>query len=313
MKGLELAKKYYLEYGAPMIKEHFGEYEHLIAVGLIGSGSECFGYDDDISTDHDFEPAFCLFIPDETLINSKVEFALERAYSKLPREFMGYQRCSLSPVGARRHGVIRIADFFTEKIGSSDGVLSIQDWFSLPDYALAEAIGGEIFKDELGLISNIRRRLTEMPEDVRLKKIAGNLLIMAQSGQYNYSRCISRSETGAAQLAAIEFTKSALQVIFLLNRRYMPYYKWSFRALRELDKFSELEYSLEYLISSENDKKNSELKCDIIERIASLIIEELKLEQITDGICGDLEKHAYSVNDRILDNNIRNKNILYAI
>ena len=72
MKGLELAKKYYLECGAPMIKEQFGKYEHLIAVGLIGSGSECLGYDDDISTDHDFEPAFCIFLPDEKLDRKSV-------------------------------------------------------------------------------------------------------------------------------------------------------------------------------------------------------------------------------------------------
>jgi hypothetical protein len=313
MKGLELAKKYYFEYGAPMIKEQFAEFEHLLAIGLIGGGSECFGYDDEISTDHDFEPGFCIFIPDESLVNSKVEFALERAYSKLPREFMGYQRCSLSPVGGKRHGVIRIADFFEEKTGSRDGDLTINEWFSLPDYALAEAVGGEIFYDGLGLLTDIRKKLNDMPEDVWLKKLAGNLLLMAQSGQYNYSRCISRSETGAAQLAAIEFVKSAMQVIFLLNKKYMPYYKWSFRALRDLEKFSDLEYSLEYLISSENDRNTASLKIDIIEKIASLIIDELKSLKISEGICGDLEKHAYSVNDKIRDNDIRNKNILFAV
>ena len=313
MKGLELAKKYYLEYGVPMIEEQFGEYEHLLAFGLLGSGSECLGYDDEISTDHDFEPGFCIFLPDESLIDSKLEFALQRAYSKLPKEFMGYTRCALSPVGGNRHGVIRISDFFEQKIGSSTGELSIYDWFSLPDYTLAEAVGGEIFKDGPGLLTDIRERLRYMPEDVRLKKLAGNLLIMAQSGQYNYSRCISREETGAAQLSAIEFAKSAMQVIFLLNKRYMPYYKWSFRALRDLEKFSELEYSLEYLISSENDTKSASLKSDIIEKIASLIIDELKLQNITEGICGDLEKHAYSVNDKIRDNDIRNKNIFFAV
>ena len=40
MKGLELARKYYETYGAPMIREEFPEYEEMIAVGLTGSGSE---------------------------------------------------------------------------------------------------------------------------------------------------------------------------------------------------------------------------------------------------------------------------------
>ncbi len=313
MKGLELAKQYYIEYGAPMLKRDFPELESLIAVGLVGSGSECFGFDDDISTDHDFEPCFCLFLPDEDIIDSKAEFLLERAYSKLPNEFMGYKRSPIAPVGKRRHGVIRIADFYEEKLGVRDGRLSLDAWASIPEYALAEAVNGEIFRDELGLFSNIRNELLNMPHDVMLKKLAGNLLLMAQSGQYNYYRCISRQETGAAQLAAIEFAKSAMAVIFLFNGKYMPYYKWSFRALRELPLFGNLEYSLEYLISSENTQENSKLKYDMIEDISALFIEELKRRNLTDATCGDLEKHAYSVNDRIEDGNIRNKNILFAI
>lgn len=313
MKGLELARHYYNEYGAPMIKEKFPALESIIAIGLVGSGSECLGYDDDISTDHDFEPCFCMFIPGESIIDAKTEFALERAYAKLPREFMGYSRCQTAPVGEKRHGVIRINEFFLQKVGSSDGELSVQEWFSLPEYSLAEATGGEIFRDDLGLFTAIRKKLSDMPKDVRLKKLAGHLLLMAQSGQYNYSRCISRGETGAAQLAAIEFVKSAMQVIFLLNGKYMPYYKWSFRALSELERFSELAYSLEYLISSENNEDNAALKANMIEDIASLIIEELKAQNLTEAICLDLEKHAYSVNDKICDSNIRNQNIFYAV
>ncbi len=313
MKGIELAKRYYLEHGAPMIKRDFADIENLLAIGLVGSGSECLGYDDEISQDHDFEPAFCIFIPDESVIDTKTEFALERAYAKLPREFMGYSRNSLAPVGERRHGVIRISDFFAQKVGVPDGNLTVEDWIRLPDYALAEVVSGDVFFDVYGLFTSIRNKLSKMPRDVRLKKLAGNLLLMAQSGQYNYSRCVSRGETGAAQLAAIEFTKSAMQVIFLLNDRYMPYYKWSFRALSELEKFSELFYSLEFLISSENTEKNAMLKNDMIEDIASLIIEELKSQGLSDAICGDLEKHAYSVNDRISDIGLRNQNIFYAV
>lgn len=311
MKGIELARAYYLEHGAPMIARDFPELEGVIAVGLVGSGSECYGYDDDISKDHDFEPGFCLFIPDG--IDSKTEFALERAYARLPKEFMGYTRCSLSPVGGSRHGVIKLSDFLLEKIGSPDGDLTYDDWFSLPDYALAEVLNGEIFRDDSGIFTAVRGRIAARPHDVFLKKLAGNLLIMAQSGQYNYLRCIDRGETGAAQLAAIEFVKAAMQVIFLLNDRYMPYYKWSFRALSELPLLGHLGFSLEYLISSENLGENYKLKYDMIEDISALIIEELKRRSLSDAICGDLEKHAYSVNDAIKDGDIRNKNILFAV
>ncbi len=313
MKGLELSRAYYEEYGAPMLKEKFSEYEGLIAVGLVGSGSECFGYDDKMSEDHDFEPGFCLFLPDESLVDSKVEFMLERAYAKLPREFLGYSRSLLAPVGKQRRGVIRISDFYGAAIGAEDGELSVNAWLTIPDYALAEATNGEVFRDDLGQFSKIRNSLLNMPRDVLLKRLAGNLLMMAQAGQYNYQRCILREETGAAQLAAIEFVKSTLSVIFLLNGRYMPYYKWSFRALCELERLSYLAQTLEYIISSDNSPKNSKDKYELIEQVSSIIIDELQKRSLTEAICGDLEKHAYSVNDGIADINIRNMNIFSAV
>ena len=245
MKGIELSEKFYLEFGAPMLHQNFSEIENLIAVGLAGSGSECFGYDDEISRDHDFEPGFCLFLPDEDIIDSQTAFALERAYSKLPKEFMGFKRNSLNPVGGNRHGVIRIAEFFKEKTGNADGNLSLKDWFFIPEQSLLEATNGKVFRDDSGKFTAIREKLAYMPEDVRLKKLAGNLLVMGQAGQYNYKRCVLRGETAAAQLALTEFVKSALNAVFLINRKYIPYYKWSFRALKDLNTLSHLHEPLE--------------------------------------------------------------------
>lgn len=313
MQGLELARVFYEEYGAPMLREQFPELESVVAVGLVGSGSECFGFDDDISRDHDFEPGFCLFIPEEDVIDRQVCFRLERAYAKLPKEYRGFKRQTMNPVGGNRHGVIRIGDFYEEKVGSRDGVLTTAQWLTLPSYSLAEATNGEVFRDDSGLFSGIRKLLLTMPEDIRLKKLAGNLLLMAQAGQYNYNRCLSHGETGAAQLAAIEFAKAAMNVIFLLNRAYMPYYKWSFRAMRGLPKLSNLAETLEFLISSDNSGNLAETKYLVIEDVASMVISELTEQSLTKAICGDLEKHAYSVNDAIADPDLRNRSIFAAV
>ena len=313
MRGIELARRFYLECGKPMLEEQFPHLKNLIATGLVGSGSECFGFDDEISRDHDFEPGFCIFLPDEDLIDRKTAFALERTYAKLPKEYEGFKRQSMSPVGGNRHGVIRISDFYREKIGSPTGELSPDAWLRLPSSALAEATNGEVFFDGSGYFSAIRNALCNMPEDVRRKKLAGNLLQMAQAGQYNYNRCLAHGETGAAQLAVGEFVKGAMEVIFLLNHAYQPYYKWSFRAMRNLKKFSELADTLEFLLTNENSSPTADTKYTVIEDVASMVIGELMEQNLTVAICGDLEKHAYSINDGIKDPYLRNLHIFAAV
>ena len=313
MNGLDLSKAYFEEYGRPMLENEFSEVLPYLAVGLFGSGSECFGFDDDVSTDHDFEPGFCIFLPDEETVDRRTAFLLERAYAKLPKEFMGFKRAMLSPVGGARKGVLRTAEFFEEKIGSADGQLTAEQWLSIPEHALAEATNGELFFDNYGEVTRIRESLRAYPEDIRRKKLAGNLLLMAQSGQYNYKRCLEHGEEAAAQLAVFEFVNSAMSIIFLLNNNYKPYYKWSFRALRALPKLSLDAEIMEYLITTGNGEETAEEKYYSIEGIAADVIDELAEQGLTEAICGDLEKHAYSVNDGIADAEIRNLHILAAI
>jgi hypothetical protein len=51
----------------------------------------------------------------------------------------------------------------------------------------------------------------------------------------------------------------------------------------------------------------------VIEGIAEDVIAELREQGLTQADCGDLEKHAYSVNDRIADGQIRNMHVLAAV
>jgi hypothetical protein len=62
MQGLEIAEKYFWKYGAPLIDQKFNQYKGRIAAGLVGDGSDCYGFDDEISQDHDWGPGFCLWL-----------------------------------------------------------------------------------------------------------------------------------------------------------------------------------------------------------------------------------------------------------
>ena len=313
MGGLELARAYYEAHGAPMLREQFPELLPRIAVGLFGSGSECFGYDDEISRDHDFEPGFMLLLPGEDAVDRRTAFLLERAYDRLPREFMGLRRGLMAPVGGPRRGVLRAGEFFAEKVGAPDGILTVGQWLSVPEYALAEAVNGELFHDGSGEVTAIRQRLSAWPEDIRRKKLAGHLLLMAQSGQYNYARCLAHGERAAAQLAAGDFVRHCMAAVFLLNGAYQPYYKWAFRALRALPRLSLLAELMEYLLTTDNEPELARAKADVIEGMAADVIAELKRQGLTRAECGDLEKHAYSVNDGIGDGALRNLHVLAAV
>ena len=308
MKGLELSKKFYEEYGKKMLRDEFSDIVPFAAVGLCGQGSECLGFDDHISRDHDFEPGFMIFLPGEDKVDRRRAFLLERAYSALPKEFCGVKRLSVNPVGGARHGVFRTAEYFKNTVGTENGELPAEQWLLIPGYILCEATNGEIFEDNFGEVTKIREKLLNMPEDIIKKRLAGRLIAMAQAGQYNYKRCLLHGETGAAQAGVFEFTKAAMDAVFLLNRRYMPFYKWQFRALRQLPVLGDLADAFEYLISTDNSKENTEKKAVQIDKICTAVA----IETAKQGFAGqdsELERLAYTVNDGINDSYIRSMSI----
>ena len=305
MNGLELSRAFYEQCGLPMLESEFPALLPFLAVGLFGSGSECLGYDDDVSEDHDFEPGFCILLPEEAVVDRRQAFLLERAYAKLPRDFQGHHRPVLQPVGGARRGVLRTADFFTKTVGAPNGLLDARAWLMIPEQALLEATNGALWRDDFGEVTRIRAALAQFPEPVRRKRLAGQLLLMAQAGQYNVPRCLSHGEPEAAQLAAAEFVRAALSAIFLLNRRYQPYYKWAFRALRELPALSELSEPLSAVLRSPDAEQ--------IEQVCAAVLAALRAEGITDAPGADLERHAYAVNDTIPDPELRNLHILAGV
>ena len=307
MKGIEISRAFYEEYGKPMIENEFSEYSDRIAVGLVGHGSECFGFDDEISCDHDYEPGFCLWLTEED--EKAIGFKLFRAYSKLPDEYMGLKLKEKSAFGNNFKGVMTIPDFYKQYTGRAGAPETMSDWLYTPSHYLAEATNGEIFFDRLGDFSKIREEIKHgMPEDVRLKKIASCALLMAQTGQYNYSRCLSHGEGGAARLALSEFVKQGIETVFLLNKEHMPYYKWAFRAMSRLPILGKCSKLLACLLDSPNS--NHYENQDKIEEFCSAVITEFKRQGISNADSEYLESHAYNKTERIADHALRNMPII---
>lgn len=307
MKGLEEARKFYEEAGAEMISRNFGDFENRIAVGLVGHGSECFGFDDQTSRDHDFETGFCIWLTKDD--EEKVGFRLMRAYDKLVKSVNGERADRVVENGFK--GVFVTGDFYRRYTGCDGAPKTWQDWLYTNSAYFAEATNGEVFRDDLGEFTKIRNEILHgMPEDVRAKKIGSCSLKAAQSGQYNYARCLAHGEEGAAMLALFEFVTNAIELAFLLNRKHCPYYKWALRSMDGLDKFAELKQPLEYLLTADNDKAGQSVKKAIVEDISLALANEINAQFDLGVEGGFLEPYAYAIQKRIKNSDIRNLHIV---
>lgn len=295
MKGIELAKEFYNSVGKNLL-EQFPEYKDRIAVGIFGGGSECFGFDDEISTDHDLTIGFTMLLTRDD--ERKIGFSLDRAYQNAVKEYS--KNTTHTKFSVDKFGVFTVEDYLDRIIGFHTIPTDWRTWFYTPEYAFSEATNGEIFVDNLGIITNFREKLkTEYPLDVKLKKLSGHLAMMAQTGQYNYYRMQKRKDKGAS-LCLSEFVNHTLQVLFLLENRFLPYYKWQFKAL-EQGKFGYLADDLFYLLTAPNDNKKEE----IIEKIAQIVINELKTKEYSYSESDYLEDHAISVQQHINNRQIK--------
>ena len=283
ISGLELSKCYYETYGKAMLKEQFPEYADRVAAGLVGHGSECLGFHDMWSKDHDFGPGFCLWLTEKDY--EKVGQKMQEAYEALPKAFMGYPARNTSKRGGGRVGVLSIPEFYEEFTGNGA-------WSEMEDEKLAMAVNGEMFDDPLGEFSAIREQLQNgMPFAVWKRRLANAVALTAQAGQYNYGRCKKRNDIVAANLALDEFVREGMRTVYLLNRRYMPYYKWAWRGLENLERLSELKPLFEQVLSSEGERES------VVEEICARLLEELKRQNLTYGEETFLELHV----ERILE------------
>ena len=309
--GMQLAKEYWQTYGKPLLElEEFRDYKNRIAAGLVGHGSECYGFDDEISRDHDFGPGFCLWLTDEDY--AKIGEDLQEAYDSLPQEYAGFGSREETPrakscESSKRVGVFSTSEFFENITGFSAAPSQDEPylWLSLNESTLAAATNGQILADPRGEFSKTRQSFKLMPDDVRISLISRRLGMMAQAGQYNVPRMLARKDGAATWLSINEFVRASASIVFFLNNPistgYLPYYKWQFAALRKLSarmasRLSNVCNQLESLMRlssaacfggigfGEGTKGSSEAESkinEIIQNVCNEVVEELKYQGLS--------------------------------
>ncbi len=305
MKGLELSERYFNEIGSPMIAEQFGDYENRIAAGLVGDGSECFGFDDEFSRDHDWGPSFCLWLTKNDFETFGTQ--IQSAVNELPQEFEGFGPRKESDWGSGRVGIFEIGQFYRKFIGFDRPPESLLEWRQIPEINLAAATNGKVFIDHLGEFTSFRNSLNKFyPEDVRLKKIASRCMTIAQSGQYNYPRCVKRGEYVAAQWAETKFITDTISIVFLLNKQFRPFYKWMHRAMKPLPILGDQIHRLVIDLVTTHDYNR---KTSLMEKTSQVLIGQLRQRGLSDSESDFLLDHGPIIQSKIQDNQLRSVDV----
>ena len=329
VRNLEKCRGFYEKYGKEMLHERFPEYEERIAVGLVGEGSDCFGFDDRISMDHDYGIGFCVWLTEEDY--KEIGESLQEEYETLIRKHAS--EASNGSFLQGRRGVFSINAFYNNLLGTDfdyvcfvkekqdnakkvgfGGETLFTDCFrgDSDEYRLATAVNGEVFVDKQGAFSNIRKELAAYyPKEIWKRKIAQRLHDFSQYAQSNYPRMMAREDYVTARLCVAKALESAMDLVYLLQREYAPYYKWKKKGLermalcrnklplaKEILELVEVAAGRELPMKAwENTQYDSSVinekdaLCILFEKMASAILQEMKKQRLVNGTDTFLENY----------------------
>ena len=301
MKGLELSRRFFRDVALPAFKEKAAHALSSMAFGLAGPGSECYGFDDKVSRDHDWGPRVCVWIPEE-LYREQGE-QLQRIYDELDEVFLGYGPVRRLDTRVRRDGILSTERFYRTYLGTDSPPETIRDWLLLPEEALSLCTNGEVFADPLGSFTGMRRALLAyFPRDLSLKKIASRCRAAGEHGQYNLWRALQRGDRIAFQYHKACFAREVAALVFLLARRYRPFSKWIFHGLRNLGNLGSAVH--EYLLTVTGSDGRKRLQT-AIEGCLGVLIDELVNQELAESSGPYLLDYGVQIQRKIEDPTLR--------
>lgn len=310
---IDSCREFYENYGKPMIQEYFPTYQDKIAVGLVGEGSDCFGYEDEISKDHDYGIGFCMWVTEDTY--QKIGTELQKKYDDIVKTYDAQEKRKplTAPRLQQRRGVRTINAFYEAILGvqrayEKEG-FSVELFSFIEEARLATAVNGSVFMDKEGVFCNIRKQIQDYYDEKNWRKrLAQNLHDYAQYAQSNYARMMARQDKVTAYLCIAKGIESAMNLVYLLNRVYAPYYKWKRKGMDGLTKLTQVSQLIDAIAQMELQTQvwnQLEYQSDIVytedkvieafEGIARLVVQQMKQDGLIQKEDNFLENHIQAV------------------
>jgi len=236
LPGLELSRAFYEEGVAPLLAREFPELPY--AAARLGPGSEVLGYDTPRSTDHDWGPRLQLFLSpdDDEELGPAINETLRRA---LPKQIRGYSTHFGAPdrEGTRlledtdgsvdhRVEIWTVCRFFEQYMAYDPRQeITVWDWLTWPQQHLLAVTAGSVYRDDLGELAEIRRKLSYYPRDVWLYLLAAQWSRIGQEEHF-VGRTGEVGDELGSRLIASRLVHDIMQLCFLMEKTYAPYPKW---------------------------------------------------------------------------------------
>lgn len=314
-KALDMSERFFEQIALPSLEETFPESWERMASGLVGYGSECLGFDDELSQERGWGIEFYIWMTDADF--SAIGDDVRRWKLDLMADHPELRFRDANASGVE-HTVLSSSVFYSSLIGFPRAPETVLEWRRVPEANLSLCTNGRVFADPLGEFTSVRESIAGYyPEDLRLKKIAVRCFSMAQSGQYDFLRSSQREDVVGKEMALGEFVRDCISMVFLLNKRYMPCRKWAYRAMLELPRVAgvvapllEALYDGDAQAGGQLDPGtvlvkpvgvDDERRAAIVEEICSVVIGELHEQGLSDSDSTYLLQHGEEVHSKIED------------
>ena len=262
--GLELSGYLFNEALQPLLADHFPRL--IYAAARLDRGSEVMGFDTPMSMDHGWGPKMTLFLneKDYQKYNTPLDdfFALH-----LPFTIHGYPTNFKGPLmdGGQMqlkedypitHGItITTPERFFQATLHVDitQAITARDWLTFPHQRLRTIRAGRIYHDGLGRLAEIRARFHWYPRDLWLYLLASQWQRISQDSPFLGRTGVVGDDLGSRLLAGRLIT-DLMNLAFLMEQEYAPYWKWFGAAFQQLSLAKDLTPSFQAVLQSSDWK-----------------------------------------------------------
>ncbi|MCO6453270.1 MAG: DUF4037 domain-containing protein [Caldilineales bacterium] len=223
---IDVSRDFFFEVLKPILESEYPVETSQTAFGVFGYGSEVLRLDDTYSSDHHWGLRINALMPDY-LYRGHHDEILATVERKLPKSFRGHSlREGLS--GGAGLSLVSLEGYLSRTIGIAEPPETFEQWLSIPEEDIVHVINGEIWLDEAGCFSAIRKAfLGYYPEPVRLRRIAHWCRYFSGMGAYALKRALLRDNTYYANITFTRALRLGVQLAFMLDKTYCPYDKWT--------------------------------------------------------------------------------------